>query len=63
MEITNKFKVVEVFKNDRNSFSIIKMDSFKELKQDFKIKLDAENFIKNNIFFSRRLNQFLTINN
>ena len=63
METTNKFKVFEVFKNDRNSFSIIKTDSFKELKQDFKIKLDAENFIKNNIFFSRRLNQFLTINN
>ena len=39
METTNKFKVFEVFKNDRNSFSIIKMDSFKELKQDFKIKL------------------------
>ena len=47
---TNKYNIFEVFKNDRDLFSIIKMDSFQELKQDFKSKLDAENFIKNNIF-------------
>ena len=56
----NNFNTFEVFKNDRDSFSIIKMDSFQELKQDFKLKIDAENFIKNNIFFSKKLNQFLT---
>ena len=55
---TNNFKDFEVFKNDRDSFSIIHMDSFRELKQDFEAKSDAENFIKNNIFFSNEFNEY-----
>ena len=55
---TNNFKAFEVFKNDRDSFSIIHMDSFRELKQEFKLKSDAENFIKNNIFFSNEFNEY-----
>ena len=58
MNTTNKYNIFEVFKNDRNLFSIIKMDSFQELKQDFKSKLDAENFIKNNIFFNNQLKEY-----
>lgn len=58
MNTTNKYNIFEVFKNDRDLFSIIKMDSFQELKQDFKSKLDAENFIKNNIFFNNQLKEY-----
>ena len=58
MNTTNKYNIFEVFKNDRDLFSIIKMYSFQELKQDFKSKLDAENFIKNNIFFNNQLKEY-----
>ena len=56
--MTDKKKDFQVFKNERNLYSIVNMNTFQELKQEFETSLDAENFICKNIFFHYGLNEY-----